>query len=61
VYALLLGHTVETDYVILSKTTRAQLARKRRMSVVVTAAVKDAAGKTLTLAKRATLEAPRRS
>jgi hypothetical protein len=46
-------------YVLLPR-PHAQLARKRRRSVVVTAAVKDAVGKTLTLAKRATLKAPRR-
>lgn len=60
VYVLLLGHTTETDYVILSKNARAQLARKRTMKVVVTADVKDAAGTTQTVTKSATLKAPRR-
>jgi hypothetical protein len=61
VYVLLLGHTTETDFVILSKKTRATLARKRTMRVVVTADVKDAAGTTRTVTKDATLRAPRRA
>ena len=38
-------------YVLLPR-PHAQLARKRQMSVVVTAAVKDAAGETLTPSER---------
>jgi hypothetical protein len=60
VYVLLLGRTTETDYVILSRSTRARLAQQRTMKVVVTADVKDAAGNTRTVAKSATLKAPRR-
>ena len=60
VYVLLLGHTVETDYVALSKDIRAQLARKHTMKVVVTADVKDSAGSSVTVTKPATLKAPRR-
>jgi hypothetical protein len=40
---MLLGNTVETDYVTLSKRTAAAL-RKRRMNVTITAQVRDAAG-----------------
>jgi hypothetical protein len=60
VYVLLLGHTTETDYVILAKKTRAELARKRTMKLLVTADVKDAAGSNHTVMKAATLKAPRR-
>jgi hypothetical protein len=52
--ALLLGSTVQTDYVTLTKRMAAAL-RKRRMLVTITADVSDPDGNELTLTKNVTL------
>jgi hypothetical protein len=51
---MLLGGTVETDYVTLSKRTAATL-RKRRMVVKIIAKARDAAGNQATFTKVVTL------
>jgi hypothetical protein len=58
--ALLLGGTVQTDYVTLSKRTAASL-RKRRMQVTITAEASDPDGNKVTLTKLVTLGPKRRS
>jgi hypothetical protein len=51
---MLLGNTVETDYVTLSKRTAAAL-RRRRVVVTITAKVRDPAGNEATYTKQVTL------
>jgi hypothetical protein len=52
--ALLLGSTVQTDYVTLTKRMAAAL-RRRRMVVTITAQVSDRDGNKMTLTKSVTL------
>jgi hypothetical protein len=59
IQALLLGSTVQTDYVTLSKATAASL-RKRRMVVTITADASDADGNKATLTKSVTLGPPKK-
>ena len=54
IQVMLLGNTVETDYVTLAKRTAATL-RTRRMNVTITADVRDAAGNRATFAKQVVL------
>jgi hypothetical protein len=60
VFVLLLPHSKETDMIILSKTTRALLERKRTLKVTLTAEVTDSAGNRAAVTKAATLRAPKR-
>jgi hypothetical protein len=54
IQALLLGSTVQTDYVTLSKSTATSL-RKRRMQVTIVADAADQDGNKVTLTKSVTL------
>jgi hypothetical protein len=60
VFVLLLPHSKETDTIILSKTTRALLERKRTLKVTLTAEMTDSDGNRSAVTKAVTLRAPKR-
>jgi hypothetical protein len=61
VFVLLLPHTKETDTILLSKTTRKLLDRKRTLKVTLLAEVSDTDGNKVVVTKPATLRAPIRT